>query len=295
MSIKTVGIIGCGAMGTGIAQVMLQGGCHVVVCEASQDLLDKGIGRLNASFNMLVEKEKITAARRDELMSRLKSTTELKDMFDIDLVIEAVFEDLQVKSEIFKKLDAVCNRQTVFASNTSSMSITELASATSRPDRFVGLHFFNPAPLMPLVEAVKTILTDQAVMDEVVEFIRLMGKTPVIAKDEAGFIVNALTTPFLLDAMRSVANGSASVEDIDIALKLGMNHPMGPLMLSDLIGLDVLYKGSSNMYAESQDRRYAPPGILKKMVLMNLLGKKTKKGFYDWSDPRNPMPSNLTL
>lgn len=295
MNINKVGIIGCGVMGAGIAQVILQAGCEVIVCESKTELLERGLGKLRSIFGMLVEKDKLSATQRDDILRRLSGIASLEAMTSLDLIVEAVFEDLQTKLDVFRTLDAVCGNETIFASNTSSMSITRMASATKRPDRFVGLHFFNPVPFMPLVEVVKTISTDQSVIELTVDFVKHIGKVPVLAKDDAGFIVNALTTPFLLDAMKAVSEGKASVQDIDTAMKLGMNHPLGPLMLSDLIGLDVLLKGSQNMYDESQDHRYIPPPVLKKMVMLNLLGKKVKKGFYDWSDPKNPTPSDLSL
>ena len=292
---ENIGVIGCGVMGTGIAQVMLQGGHSVLVCETDESFLEKGIARLKVNFKKLVEKEKISTEDETRYLAELSGTTRLKDLKSCDLVIEAVYEDIEIKKNIFKALDDVCDDATIFASNTSSMSITEMAASTSRQGRFIGMHFFNPAQIMPLVEIVKTICTERNIIDRMLDLVKGIGKTPVVARDEAGFIVNSLLTPYLLDAMRAFSHGVASIGDIDTAIKCGMNHPMGPLMLSDLIGLDILYNGSMNMFEEYRDPRYAPPPILKKMIMMNYLGKKTKKGFYDWSDIRNPIPANLSL
>jgi 3-hydroxybutyryl-CoA dehydrogenase len=210
-------------------------------------------------------------------------------------VIEAVFEEMSVKKKLFKDLDAACKKETIFVTNTSSLSVSEIAASTSRPEQFAGFHFFNPATVMPLVEVIKTIATPPGLLQTMLDFGRKLGKTPVIAKDNAGFIVNLFLTPYLMDAMRGLAEGVASVEDIDAAMKLGCNHPMGPLMLSDFIGLDVLLSGSSRMFEEYKEKRYAPPPILRKLVMMGYLGQKTGKGFYDRSDPKNPVPRDLGL
>ena len=200
---------------------------------------------------------------------------------------------MNVKIALFSELDGLCKDETILASNTSSLSVTEMAGAVARKDRVIGLHFFNPPAVMPLVEVVRTISTGKGVLDTAVDFVKSLGKSPIVAKDNAGFIVNLLLTPFLMDAMRAFSNGVASVEDIDTGIKLGLNHPLGPLKLADMIGLDILRSAAQTMYEEYSDNRYAPPPILKKMVMMGYLGMKTKKGFYDWSDPKNPRPVDM--
>lgn len=294
MEIRKVGVIGCGAMGAGIAQVVLQGGYEVVVREMDEGVLNKGLGKVNASFEKLVTKQTITREVAEATLKKLSATVSMEPLADCDLMIEAIFEDLKVKIEQFKALDQVCKKEAVFASNTSSLSITQMAAATSRKERFVGMHFFQPAPVMPLVEVVKTISLVPEVLKAALEFVKSLGKVPIVAKDQAGFIVNLLFTPFMLDAMRGVANGVASIEDIDRGMKLGLNHPMGPLMLADFIGLDLIFNGANVMFEEYRESRYAPPPILKKMVMLGYLGAKTKRGFYDWSDPKNPKPVELS-
>jgi 3-hydroxybutyryl-CoA dehydrogenase len=295
MEIKHVGVVGCGAMGSGIAQLVLKAGYTVTVREIDENFLAKGLGRITKGFEKLVEKGKISIEEKSTMLAHLSGTVSLADLSSCDLVIEAVFEEMSIKSELFKALDAVCKKETVFATNTSSLAVSEIAASTSRSNKFVGLHFFNPATVMPLVEVIKTIVTPPGLLQTVLDFGRKLGKTPIIAKDNAGFIVNRFLTPFLMDAMRGVGDGVASVADIDTAMKLGCNHPMGPLMLSDFIGLDVLLRGSSRMFEEYGEKRYAPPPILRRLVVMGFLGQKTGKGFYDWSDPRNPVPRDLGL
>jgi 3-hydroxybutyryl-CoA dehydrogenase len=295
MTIKKVAIVGCGAMGAGIAQVVLQAGYEVIVREMDEALLNKGMERIKGAFEKLVKKQAITPEVRDATLKRLTGIVSLDPLGDCDLIIEAIFEDLQTKMDLFKALDALCGKQTIFASNTSSLSITRMAAVTARKERFVGMHFFQPAPVMPLVEIVKTIATDPKVLQAALEFTQSLGKTPVVAKDNAGFIVNLLLTPYLMDAVRAVAEGVASIEHIDMAMKLGCNYPMGPLTLVDFIGLDVLLKGATTMFEEYKDKRYAPPPILNRMVSMGYLGLKSGKGFYDWSDPKHPVPSDLGL
>jgi 3-hydroxybutyryl-CoA dehydrogenase len=295
MEIKQVGVVGCGAMGAGIAQLALQAGYTVMVREIDENFLAKGLGRITKGFEKLCEKGKVSVEEKGTMLGRLSGTVSLADLASCDLVIEAVFEDISIKKDLFKALDAACRKETIFATNTSSLSVSEIAASTSRPERFVGLHFFNPATVMPLVEVIKTIATPPGLLQIVLDFSRKLGKTPVIAKDDAGFIVNLFLTPYLMDAMRGVGESVASVADIDAAMKLGCNHPMGPLMLSDFIGLDVLLSGSSRMFEEYKEKRYAPPPILRKLVMMGYLGQKTGKGFYDWSDPKNPVPRDLGL
>jgi len=293
MKIRKVAIVGCGAMGSGIAQVVLQGGYEVVVRETDETLLGKGLERVRTSLEKLVKKQAMTPEAKEETLKRLTGAVSLTPLADCDLVIEAVFEDLQMKMDLFKDLDAICRKDIIFASNTSSLPITEMAAATSRKEQFVGMHFFQPAPVMPLVEIVKTIATSPPTLQTALEFARSLGKVPVVAKDNAGFIVNLLLTPYLMDSVRALGEGVASIEHIDMAMKLGCNHPMGPLMLADFIGLDVLFKGATTMYEEYKDKRYAPPPILKRMVSMGRLGLKSGKGFYDWADPKNPVPADL--
>lgn len=293
MDIKKVGVIGCGTMGSGIVQVVLQGGYEVIVREADQNLLDFGIERVKASLEKLLKRTGITPEVRETMLTRLKGTVSLKPLGDCDLIIEAIFEDLEKKTELFKALDPICRKDTVFASNTSALSITQISCVTSKKDRFIGMHFFQPAPLMPLVEVVKTISSDPEALKVILNFVKSLGKTPILAKDNAGFIVNRLLTPFILDAMRIASNGVASILDIDTGIKLGLNHPMGPLMLADFIGLDLILNASNIMFEEYRESRYAPPPILKRMVQSGYLGQKTKRGFYDWADPKKPVPVNL--
>ena len=293
--IKRVGVVGCGTMGAGIASVALQKGYRVVVQESNRDFLEKGLARVRRSFDKLEEKGKISLAEKSKCFEGLSGSVNAEDLAPCDLVIEAVFEDLKIKKEIFAALDSVCPKETIFATNTSSLCVTEIAADVSGKDRFVGLHFFNPVAVMPLVEVIRTIATASSTVASVLSFVESLNKTAIQAKDNAGFIVNLFLTPFLLDAMRGVDQGIASVEDIDLGMKLGCNHPMGPLMLADFIGLDLLYGAANRMFDEFRDNRYAPPPLLKRLVLLNDLGKKSGRGFYDWRDPRNPVPRKLTM
>jgi 3-hydroxybutyryl-CoA dehydrogenase len=290
MAIEKVGIVGCGAMGSGIVQVVLASGYEVIVRETDQALLDKGLERVEASLKKLVKKEAMTQETMEATLKRLTGTVSLEPIGDCDLIIEAVFEDLQVKTDLFKALDTICRKDAIFASNTSSLSITQMAGATSRKEQFIGIHFFQPAPVMPLVEVVKTISAAPEIVKIALDFVKSLGKVPVLAMDNSGFIVNLLLTPFMLDAMRAAANGVASIRDIDTGMKLGLNHPMGPLMLADFIGLDLIFNASNTMFEEYRESRYAPPPVLRKMVMLGYLGLKTKRGFYDWSNPKNPKP-----
>lgn len=293
MSISQIGVIGCGIMGSGIAQLVLQGGYNVIVREIDQPLLDKGMAKINKGIERLFEKGLVTGKEKEELSGRLKGTNSFDDLKDCDMIVEAVFEDIKVKTEVFLSLDPICKKETIFASNTSSLPITQMAARTSRKDKFIGLHFFNPVKVMPLVEVIKTIATDNNVVQAAMGFVSSIKKHPILAKDNAGFIVNFLLTPYLLDAIRAAGEGVASTEDIDAGMKLGCNHPMGPLMLADFIGLDVLCNAADILFEEYKEKRYAPPPLLTKMVVMGYLGKKSGKGFYDWSDPRNPKAINL--
>ncbi len=295
MTFKKIGVVGCGAMGVGITQLAVQAGYEVAVSDVDAALLDKGLGRVRSGLEKLVQKGALGAADRDAMLARLSGSVSLEPFAACDFVIEAIFEDLEAKKAVFARLDGVCGGAAIFASNTSSLSVSAIAASTSRPARFIGMHFFNPATVMPLVEIVKTIATDPEVVEAAVDVSKALGKTPILARDNAGFIVNLLLTPYLMDAMRAVGAGVASVEHIDMGMKLGCNHPMGPLMLADFIGLDVLIKGATQLFEEYADSRYAPPPILKRMVTMGYCGLKSGKGFYDWSDPKRPAPSSLDL
>src|SRR5262245_28211664 len=291
MAIHKVGVVGCGLMGSGIAQVCAEAGYPVVVREVSDDLLKKGLGRIEGFLKKGVEKGKVTPERLKEVMGRLEGTTSLEALGQSDIVIEAVVENLDTKREAYSVLDRVCGPATIFASNTSSLSITEMAATTKRPQRFVGLHFFNPVPLMKLVEVVRSPLTDPAVFDEVYAFAKTLGKTPVRAADKTGFIVNRLLVPYLLDAIRALEEGVGSVVDIDEGMRLGCGHPMGPLTLLDFVGLDTTYYIANIMFDEFREKRFAPPPLLKRMVQAGMNGKKSGKGFYDYSkEPAVPTP-----
>jgi 3-hydroxybutyryl-CoA dehydrogenase len=293
MAIQRVGVVGCGLMGSGIAQVSAQSGFMTVVREVSADLLEKGIKSIEKNLARLVEKGMITEAAKSEIRGRLKGTTSVEDLKDCDLIVEAIIEQLPLKRELFGLLDAICPASTIFASNTSSLTITEIAASTKRPQRFVGLHFFNPVPVMKLVEVVKTIVTDPAVYEEMVAFGAKLGKTPVRANDSGGFIVNRLLVPYLLDAIRALEEGVGSVVDIDNSMKLGCGYPMGPFTLLDFVGLDTTLYISQIMFDEFKEKRFAAPPLLKRMVLAGWLGKKSGRGFYDYADAANPKPMQL--
>ena len=293
MAIQRVGVVGCGLMGAGIAQVSAQSGFATVVREVSTELLERGIKSIEKNLVRLVEKGVTTEAAKSEIRGRLKGTTSLEDLKDCDVVIEAIIEQLPAKRELFTALDAICPASTIFASNTSSLTITEIAAATKRPQRFVGLHFFNPVPVMKLVEVVKTIATDSAVYEEMVAFGAKLGKAPVRANDSVGFIVNRLLVPYLLDAIRALEEGVGSVVDIDNSMKLGCGYPMGPFTLLDFVGLDTTLFISQIMFDEFKEKRFAAPPLLKRMVLAGWLGKKSGRGFYDYADPANPKPMHL--
>ncbi len=275
-------------MGSGIAQVAAAAGFTTVVREVSGEIVEKGLKSIDKNLARLVEKGAIDEGKKNEIRGRLKGTTALEDLKDCDVVIEAIIEQLAVKRELFSALDAICPPSTIFASNTSSLTITEIATATTRPDRFVGLHFFNPVPVMKLVEVVRTIATDPAVYEEMVAFGGKLGKTAVRAHDSTGFIVNRLLVPYLLDAIRALEEGVGSIEDIDNSMKLGCGHPMGPLTLLDFVGLDTTFYIANIMFEEFRERRFASPPLLKRMVLAGWNGKKSGRGFYDYSDPQKP-------
>ena len=292
--IKKVGVLGCGLMGSGIAQVAAVAGFEVIARDLHQEQIAHGRKMVEQSLAKFVEKGKLTAPAREEALDRLHFTTSIEDVAGADLIIEAVTEDLEIKNRQWTALDALCPPETIFASNTSSLSIMAMATVTGRPDRFLGLHFFNPVPLMPLVEVVRTVITSREVLAMGTDFVRRLGKEPVAAKDTAGFIVNLLLIPYLLDAVRAVERGVASVSDIDTGMKLGAGHPMGPLTLLDFVGLDTACKVGEILYDEFREARYAPPPLLKRMVMAGWFGKKSGKGFYDWTV--NPaVPTELGL
>jgi len=288
MVIQRVGVVGCGLMGSGIAQVVAVAGFETTVREVNAELVEKGLKGIEKNLNRLVEKGTITDAAKGQIRSRLKGTTSIDDLKGCDVIVEAIIEQLPAKRELFSALDKICPASTIFASNTSSLTITEIATATKRPQRFVGLHFFNPVPVMKLVEVVRTIATDPAVYEEMVAFGVKLGKTAVRANDSTGFIVNRLLVPYLLDAIRALEEGVGSIDDIDNSMKLGCGHPMGPLTLLDFVGLDTTYYISQIMFDEFRERRFAAPPLLKRMVLAGWNGRKSGRGFYDYSDPANP-------
>ena len=280
---KTVGVVGCGLMGSGIAQVSAQAGFTTWVREVDKATLDKGLGRIRKFLEDGVAKGKLTAEVRDETLGRIKGTTELQDLATCDLVIEAVVESLDAKRQVFATLDRVLPASSVLASNTSSLSITEIAATVSRPERVVGLHFFNPVPLMKLVEVIRALPTSDAAFEQAKGFVERLGKTAVVAKDTPGFVVNRLLVPYLLDAARIYESGVASKEDIDNGMKLGCGYPMGPLTLLDFVGLDTTLSIATIMFEEFKLPQYAAPPLLKRMVLAGYLGRKSGRGFYDYS------------
>jgi len=294
MPIEKVGVVGCGLMGSGIAQVAAKAGCQVTVREVSPRLVEKGLQSIEKNLGRLVEKGTLSSADRDQVRGRLHGTTNLEDLKDCDLVIEAIIEQLPAKREFYAALDKICKPTTIFASNTSSISITEMAVLTKRPERFLGMHFFNPVPVMKLVEVIRTIATDPKVFDEMVAFGVRLGKTVVRTSDRTGFIVNRLLVPYLLDAVRALEEGVASIEDIDNSMKLGCGHPMGPLTLLDFVGLDTTYYIANVMFDEFKEKRFASPPLLKRMVLAGWNGRKAGRGFYDYADPSKPKAMNLS-
>jgi 3-hydroxybutyryl-CoA dehydrogenase len=293
MEIRKVGVLGCGLMGSGIAQVTATAGFDVTVLEVEQKFLDKGFAGIEKSLGKFAEKGTITSQQKDEIRGRLKGTTNAQDLRDCDLVIEAIIENVEEKRKMYAAVDAVVKKDSIFASNTSSISITELMGATKRPERFVGLHFFNPVPLMKLVEVVRTIATASDVYEAVFDFAKKLGKVPVRTSDKTGFIVNRLLVPYLLDAIRAYEEGVGSIPDIDQAMKLGCGYPMGPFTLLDFVGLDTTYYITHVMYDEFKERRFASPPLLKRLVMAGWYGRKTGKGFYDYTDPNNPVPGKF--
>lgn len=282
MAIQKVGVVGCGLMGSGIAQVAAQSGFDTIVREVDEKTIERGLGRIRKFLDGGVEKGKMTATDRDGILGRLQGTTRLEDLSGCDLVIEAIVENLDAKRELFTALDEIVGARCVYASNTSSLSITEMAAQTGRPTRFVGLHFFNPVPLMKLVEVVRTLMLEEDVYQEIKAFGEQLGKTVVTAKDTPGFVVNRLLVPYLLDAIRMLESGVASREDIDNGMKLGCGYPMGPLTLLDFVGLDTTYYIANILFEEFKEPLYAPPTLLKRMVLAGYHGRKSGRGFYEY-------------
>ena len=293
MEIRKVGVLGCGLMGSGIAQVSATAGLDVTVLEAEQKFLDKGFAGIEKSLAKLAERPADKGGLKEApaaIRARLKGTTRKEDLADCDLIIEAIIENLDEKRKMYAALEAIVKKDAIFASNTSSLSITELMTATKRPERFVGLHFFNPVPLMKLVEVVRTIATADDVFQAAVAFGQKVGKVPVRTSDKTGFIVNRLLVPYLLDAIRAYEEGVGTIVDIDNAMKLGCGYPMGPFTLLDFVGLDTTYYITQVMYDEFKERRFASPPLLKRLVLAGWYGRKSGKGFYDYADPNNPVP-----
>jgi 3-hydroxybutyryl-CoA dehydrogenase len=297
MQIRKVGVLGCGLMGSGIAQVAAMAGFDVSVLEVEQKFLDKGFAGIEKSLAKFaerpVDKGGITASQKDAARARLKGTTKREDLADCDIVIEAIIENVPAKKEMYAALDGIVKKEAIFATNTSSISVTELMTATQRPERFIGLHFFNPVPLMKLVEVAKTIATAPDVYDAAYEFGKKLGKVPVRTSDKTGFIVNRLLVPYLLDAIRAYEEGVGSIEDIDSAMKLGCGYPMGPFTLLDFVGLDTTYYITHVMYDEFKERRFASPPLLKRLVMAGWYGRKTGKGFYDYANPEKPVANQL--
>ncbi|MBZ5650163.1 MAG: 3-hydroxybutyryl-CoA dehydrogenase [Acidobacteriia bacterium] len=292
MDIRRVGVLGCGLMGSGIAQVAATAGFDVTVLEVEQKYLDKGFAGIEKSLAKFAEKGTIKEAPQ-AIRARLKGATNMQDLAECDIIVEAVIENVDEKKKMYAALDGVVKKDAIFASNTSSISITELLTSTKRPERFIGLHFFNPVPLMKLVEVVRTIATAGDVYDTAYEFAKRLGKAPVRTSDKTGFIVNRLLVPYLLDAIRAYEEGVGSIDDIDNAMKLGCGYPMGPFTLLDFVGLDTTYYITHVMYEEFKERRFASPPLLKRMVMAGWYGRKSGKGFYDYSDPANPKANKL--
>jgi len=292
--ITRVGVLGCGLMGSGIAQVAATAGWPTIVRDVAQPLLDRGRAGIARSLAKLAEKGRLDPGVPDQTLERLRFTTDLAAVAECDLVIEAVTEDLDLKNALWRELDARCPPTTVFASNTSSLAIGQMAAATGRPDRFVGLHFFNPVPLMPLVEVVRAVTTSAECFETALAFARRLGKEPIVARDRSGFIVNLLLVPYLLDAVRALEHGVGTIADIDRGMQLGCGHPMGPLALLDFVGLDTTLRIAEIMFEEYREARYAPPPLLRRMAVAGLHGRKSGRGFYDYaSDPPTPLDLGL--
>lgn len=289
MKIEQVGVVGCGLMGSGIAEVAARAGFEVTVRELDEAAIAAGRRRIERSMARALEKEKVTAADNEAAAARLRFTTDLSELGDCDLVVEAIVENADAKAATFDALDAVCGDHAIFATNTSSLTVTDLAARTARPDRFVGLHFFNPVPVMRLVEVVPTLASDPQVVETVVAFGEALGKEPIVARDGSGFVVNLLLVPYMLDAVRQLERGVASIPDIDTAMRLGCGYPMGPFALADFVGLDTTLRIAEIMFDEYRESRYAPPPLLRRLVSLGRFGRKTGQGFYDYSGDE-PVP-----
>lgn len=283
MEIKMVGICGCGLMGSGIAEIASKAGLNVVIREVNDEFLQKGLGRIDKSLSRAVKKGKLDEGGKKDILSRIKGTTDLKALADCDIICEAIIENLDIKRELYKELDSIVKKEAIFASNTSSLSITEMGASTNRPAQFCGLHFFNPVPVMKLVEVVKTVATSDEAFETAKAFGEKLGKVVVSCNDSPGFVVNRLLVPYLLDAIRALEAGVATKEDIDNGMKLGCGHPMGPLELTDFVGLDTTYYIAEILFDEFKDHHYAAPPLLKAMVKAGYLGRKSGRGFYDYS------------
>jgi len=282
MEIKTVGVIGGGTMGSGIAQVAAQSGYNVILIEKNQKLVKDGIKRIDSFLEQGIKRGKVTTEQKKDILSKIKGSTNFNNLNKSDIVIEAVYEDINIKKQVFQKIDKILKKNQICASNTSCLSLTEIASVMKKPERVIGLHFFNPVPLMKLVEVVKALQTSDETVNNSIEFVKSLKKEPVICRDSPGFIVNRLLAPYLNQVIQSYEDGLATKEDIDTACELGLGYPMGPLKLLDLIGMDVHYHISNAMFDVLKDKKYAPPSLLKNMVIAGYLGRKTKKGFYDY-------------
>jgi len=282
MEIKKLGIIGFGQMGSGIGQVFAQSGYEVIAVDSIKEMLDKGLKGIEKRFAGRVEKGKLSQAEKDTIMGRIRTSMKMEDLADCDLIEEAVTEDLELKKKVFAQLDKICKTQTILGSNTSGLSVTDMAAATKRPDKLMGIHFHNPAPVMQLLELVRTIMTSEETIEKVKKWGTTLGKTVVVAPDVGGFIVTRLFTPFLLGAVRMLEAGIATRDEIDTSMKLAVNHPMGPLEVIDFIGLDTELSIAETLYEETKDLKYAPPLLLRKMVTAGWLGRKTGKGFYEY-------------
>src|ERR1700675_4505863 len=294
MEIKKVGVLGCGLMGSGIAQVSAAAGFDVTVLEVEQKFIEKGFAAIRKSLDKLAAKGAFKESA-DAIFARLNGTTRKEDLADCDFIVEAIIENLGEKRNMFASIDPIVSPSAIFASNTSSISITEIMTATQRPGQFVGLHFFNPVPIMKLVEVARTIVTTGEAFETAVEFGKKLGKVPVRTSDKTGFIVNRLLVPYLMDAIRAFEEGVGSVADIDASMKLGCGYPMGPFTLLDFVGLDTTYNITRVMFDEFKEKRFASPSLLKRMVMAGWYGKKNRKGFYDWSNPENPVPQDAAL
>jgi len=294
MDIRRVGVLGGGLMGSGIAQVSAMAGFPTIVREVTNELCDKTMTSIRKSLAKGVERRKITSEVLDRTLLNVSCVSDVRGLCESDIVIEAVSEDLEIKNSLWKELNVVCRPEAIFASNTSSLTIAAMAASCGRPDRMLGLHFFNPVPVMKLVEVVRTITTSDETADTAFAFVEKLGKEPIRAKDSSGFVVNLLLVPYMLDAIRALEANVATVEDIDKGMQLGAGHPMGPFTLLDFVGLDTVLKISEIMFAEYREKRYAPPPLLNRMVMAGMFGRKSGRGFYDYTkDPKNPTPMNL--